>query len=229
MIKRILSKRLFTVVAVSLVAVLALAGVAFAVSYYHLDKTIDSTVTITEGGGPPGPTYYTLTVVANPVDGGVVTGGGSFVAGTYPVTGTANEGYIFTGWTGAVVDPSDPTTDVVLSADTTVTANFAPITEVTLYTDALCTTPIPADYIHNFGSVTEGGTPQNPLWFKADEITPESVNVVAVGLPEGATLGFLVGTPMNAIEGKPTTLALWLSGVPVGTYDFDMTVTGQNY
>lgn len=101
-----------------------------------------------------------------------------------------------------------------------------PPVEATLYTDALATVPIPGGYTHNFGTVDEGGTPQNPLWFRAAEITPGTINVTATGLPAGATIGFIVGTPMNSQPGKPCPLALWLSNVPVGTYNFSFTVTG---
>ena len=45
------------------------------------------------------PTYYTISVTANPTNGGTVTGAGSYVEGsTTTLTATANEGYTFTQW-----------------------------------------------------------------------------------------------------------------------------------
>ena len=73
-------------------------------------------------------TRYTLTAVANPVEGGTVTGAGDYAAGAM-VTLTANVtgGYKLTGWEGA---PEDATEDgltltfTMPAVPTTVTANF---------------------------------------------------------------------------------------------------------
>jgi hypothetical protein len=111
--------------------------------------------------------------------------------------------------------------------DATVTITAPPVVpvEVTLYTDALCTNPIPSGYLHNFGSVQQGGTPQNPLWFKAAEITPSSINVTDT--LAGYNVSFMVGTPINSMAGKPCTLAMWLpNDMAVGVYNFTITATG---
>lgn len=97
--------------------------------------------------------------------------------------------------------------------------------QVKLYTDALCTTEVSSSYLHNFGTVAEGGTPQLPLWFKASEINPTTVSV-SDDLA-GYDVQFLVGTPMASVPGKPCTLALWLPNtLPAGVYEFNFTVTG---
>ena len=116
-----------------------------------------------------------------------------------------------------------------IGATVTITAPEPEPTEVTLYTDALCSTPIPVGYIHNFGTVLQGGTPQNPLWFKAAEINPATIAIATTGLPGDAQVAFFVGTPMGGQPGQPCTIAMWLpSDLPAGTYDFSFTVTGTN-
>lgn len=66
---------------------------------------------------------YELTVVANPAEGGVVTGGGSYPYGTTTtITATANLGYEFTGWNDGILAASR---QVTVSGPATYTANFA--------------------------------------------------------------------------------------------------------
>jgi hypothetical protein len=49
--------------------------------------------------GPAPTTYYTITVTANPAEGGTVTGGGTYAFGqTVTLTATANIGYEFVNW-----------------------------------------------------------------------------------------------------------------------------------
>jgi uncharacterized protein (TIGR02145 family)/uncharacterized repeat protein (TIGR02543 family) len=76
---------------------------------------------------------YTLTVEANPVDGGVVTPTSpqSGIAPETPIeiSATANDDYVFVNWelvSGAAVfdDEDDAETTVILSADATIRANF---------------------------------------------------------------------------------------------------------
>lgn len=65
---------------------------------------------------------YELTVVANPAEGGVVTGGGSYQYGaTATLTATANLGYAFTGWNDGILTASR---QVTVAGNTTYTANF---------------------------------------------------------------------------------------------------------
>ncbi len=70
--------------------------------------------------------YYTLTLIANPTDGGTLTGAGTYEAGTsVTVTATAAAGYEFNNWTenGSVVSTSDSYT-FTISGDRTLVANF---------------------------------------------------------------------------------------------------------
>jgi len=115
--------------------------------------------------------------------------------------------------------------DKTIPADVTVEEEVVEIS-ADLYTDTLATKPFTGT--HHFGTVVEGGTPQSPLWFRAAEIAPSTVTATANGLPVGASLGYVVGTLMGGQPGKPCPLALWLNDMPVGTYNFTITITGSS-
>ena len=71
------------------------------------------------------PTNYTLATAASPAAGGTVTGGSSYASGTVAtVTATPATGYSFTGWSGDLTGTTNPTT-ITMSANKSVTANFA--------------------------------------------------------------------------------------------------------
>lgn len=82
------------------------------------------------GGTPGGPTTYTLTLSANPSEGGTITdntAAGPYAAGTaVSVTATANNGYQFVNWTvGGNEVSTDATFNFTMpSANTTLVANF---------------------------------------------------------------------------------------------------------
>lgn len=68
---------------------------------------------------------FTLTSIANPIAGGIVTGGGTYDAGTpVIVVATPNPGFIFVGWSGACSGVGE--CNVIMDTDKTATANFAP-------------------------------------------------------------------------------------------------------
>ena len=65
----------------------------------------------------------TVTVIANPTQGGSVTGGGTYhYLDTATLVATANSGYTFTGWNDG---NTDNPRQIVVTANTTYTANFA--------------------------------------------------------------------------------------------------------
>jgi uncharacterized repeat protein (TIGR02543 family) len=72
-------------------------------------------------------TQYQLTIAASPAGAGTVSpaSGLFYDAGAgVPITATANAGYTFTGWSGAVASASSLSTMVTMSGAQTVTANF---------------------------------------------------------------------------------------------------------
>ena len=75
------------------------------------------------------PVDYTVTLTANPAEGGTVSGGGTFVQGTpMTVTATANEGYVFSNWTeNNTVVSTDASYTFTLAGDRDLVANFTEI------------------------------------------------------------------------------------------------------
>ena len=95
------------------------------------------------------PQNYTITVSANPTQGGSVTGGGTYQEGqSCTVSATANNGYVFTNWTenGNVVSTSARYTFTV-NGNRTLVANFTQQN----YTISVSANP------NNGGTVTGGG------------------------------------------------------------------------
>ena len=106
---------------------------------------------ITVGGGG---TSYTISVSANPANGGTVTGGGTYNQGqSCTVTATANNGFTFTNWTenGSVVS-SQANYTFTVTGNRTLVANFQGQTQN--YTITVSANPT------NGGTVTGGGTYQ---------------------------------------------------------------------
>ncbi len=69
---------------------------------------------------------HLIEVSANPVEGGTVTGGGSYAQGaSHTVTATANTGYTFTNWTenGTVVS-TEPNYTFIVGQERSLVANF---------------------------------------------------------------------------------------------------------
>ena len=106
---------------------------------------------INVGGAPQ---TFTITVSANPTNGGTVTGGGTFNQGaSCTVSATANTGYTFTNWTenGNVVSTQANYTFTV-NSNRTLVANFQ--AQPLNYTISVSANPT------NGGTVTGGGTYQ---------------------------------------------------------------------
>jgi uncharacterized repeat protein (TIGR02543 family) len=65
-----------------------------------------------------------ITVQANPSDGGIVSGGGTYAVGSsQQISASANSGWTFTGWSDGSTD--NLYTIIVPASDTTYTANFS--------------------------------------------------------------------------------------------------------
>ncbi|MBI4902150.1 MAG: Ig-like domain repeat protein [Acidobacteria bacterium] len=74
-----------------------------------------------------------ITTTANPTAGGSVSGGGWYVAtGVIPIAATANSGYRFTGFSGALSGTANPQ-NLTLRDPATVVANFAPAAQPALF------------------------------------------------------------------------------------------------
>ena len=69
---------------------------------------------------------YTITVSANPINGGTIAGGGTYYQGdNCTVTATANEGYTFINWTENGVEVStEPSYTFTVTDHRTLVANF---------------------------------------------------------------------------------------------------------
>ena len=96
------------------------------------------------------PNEYTISVSANPSNGGTVSGGGTYQQGqSCTVTATANSGYTFTNWTenGSVVSTNASYTFTV-NANRTLVANFT----AQSYTISVSASPT------NGGTVSGGGS-----------------------------------------------------------------------
>jgi uncharacterized repeat protein (TIGR02543 family) len=88
----------------------------------------------------------TLTVFANPGNGGIVSGSGTYADGSQQqISATANPGYVFTGWSDSVT--TNPRTVTVPPGGVTYIAEFSP-------TDLLVVVADPT----NGGTVSGGGT-----------------------------------------------------------------------
>src|SRR5207253_1808931 len=98
-------------------------------------------VTVFTNGIPSDSKYvvvslYTISVSASPSAGGTVSGGGGYASGSsVTVTATPNSGFGFVSWTEnqSVVSTSSSYT-FTAGANRTLTANFAPIIQVTVKT-----------------------------------------------------------------------------------------------
>ena len=100
------------------------------------------------------PSSYTVSVLANPTEGGTVTGGGTFQEGqTCTVVATANTDYVFESWTdnGNVVSISNSYTFTV-NSNRNLVANFSHVVPPTIYTISVSANPAAG------GTVTGGGT-----------------------------------------------------------------------
>lgn len=77
---------------------------------------------------------YTLTVLSAQPDWGIVSGGGSYAAGTeVEIVATANDGFNFNHWSDDTNNHNAVRT-LTLSSDTIIYANFSPRPEIGIYT-----------------------------------------------------------------------------------------------
>ena len=99
---------------------------------------------------------YIITATANPIEGGTVTGAGSYTEGsTCTLTATANTGYNFTNWmkNGTVVS-TNPTYSFTVTEDASYVANF----ELSGYTITATANPVEGGTITGTGNYNYGAT-----------------------------------------------------------------------
>ena len=120
-------------------------------------------------------TYYTITLLANPVEGGTVTGGGTYLEGsTCRAHATANPGYTFTNWTenGNIVSTS-ANLNFTVNGNRTLEANFVQ--------------EQPEQYVITVNEPTEGGT----VTVDQNEATPGAIITITVNEDDGYQLDTL--------------------------------------
>ena len=98
---------------------------------------------------------YNLTVSASPADGGTVSGGGLFAAGSSNmVTASANGGYEFINWTqGGIVVGTSSNCTILLNGEETLVANFLPA-----YTLEVSASPAGGGTVSGGGTFVQGAT-----------------------------------------------------------------------
>ncbi len=180
---------------------------------------------------------YTLGVSVAPNEGGAVTqtpaadcnNGTQYTAGTtIYLTGTANPGYAFGGWSGAAVG-NDPNRSVMLDSDKTITATFA--------------TPAPNDGIG--AAITVGGSFKLflPLiikgspttnaqsgggWFTSHRPRPAAVAVVYDGFIDTTNSTGTAGDPLTCEAGAGTH-SVWYIYNATANGLLTLDTTGSNY
>ena len=99
----------------------------------------------------------TLSITSSPQEGGTTTGAGNYAADSHvSVTAVAQPGYKFVGWTGGNVDsPEQTETQVTLSSNIELVANFETLEE---YTVSVLANPTLAASVIGSGSYLEGTT-----------------------------------------------------------------------
>jgi hypothetical protein len=98
---------------------------------------------------------YDITVAANPMEGGTVSGAGTYNHGAVAnLTATANEGYTFSNWTrGADVVSNSQTYNPAVTADADYVANF----EQVIHEITVTVTPAGSGTVTGAGSYVHGG------------------------------------------------------------------------
>ena len=105
---------------------------------------------------PPSPQQYTISVSANPSNGGSVSGGGTLTQGaTCTITATANTGYTFVNWTknGNIVS-TNATYSFVVNETAEYIANFS----INTYTISASADPTAGGSVSGAGTFNHGAT-----------------------------------------------------------------------
>ena len=181
----------------------------------------------------PIPTSYTITVSADPSNGGTVSGGGTYLEGaTCALTASPNTGYIFDNWTknGAVVS-SNPSFSFTVTESASYVAHF--IVQTNNYTITASADPVAGGSVTGAGNYEQGAvctltaTPNTGYafvnWTKNGTVVSTNASF-SFNVSENASyvahfsiLTFTVSVSADPLEG----------GVVIGggTYDYGAMVT----
>ena len=127
---------------------------------------------------------YTIAAIANPTNGGVITGAGAYYENqTCTLTATPNVGYVFANWeqAGDVIS-NDPTYSFTVSGDAEFTANFTALTNHSINCTASSEGSILVDKATAFQgeTVTIGTQPADGYSFSSWTVTDANNNPITV-------------------------------------------------
>ena len=178
--------------------------------------TMSTNKSVTANFAAISPTTYTLTTAASPAAGGSVSGAGTYASGTVvTVTATAAAGYTFANWSGDASGTSTSTT-VTMSANKSITANFAVIPPTT-YTLTTAASPTAGGTVSGGGTYASGtaatvtATPAAGYIFvnwSGDASGTNTTTTVMMSANKSATANFQLsggGTTTIRIEDNATT------------------------
>ena len=159
------------------------------------------------------PTTYTISVSASPSAGGIVTGGGTFAAGSsQTVSATPNSGYTFANWTenGSVVSPSASYT-FTLNGNRNLVANFT----LNTYTIAVSASPSAGGIVTGGGTFAAGtsqtvsATPNSGYTFvnwteNGSVVSPSANYTFTLNGNRNLVANFTLGTYTIAVSASPS-------------------------
>ncbi len=184
--------------------------------------TVTANATYTANFGEQSVTYYTITTTANPSNGGTVTGGGTYPAGsTALLTAVPNAGYEFSAWQDG--NTSNPRT-ITVNGNATYTANFAQVS----YTITTVAMPVAGGTVSGGGSYTYGqhatltatanGGYSFNRWSDGSTSNPRTVTVTgnatytAIFTQNGGNNYTITVVPNNAAWGSTTGSGIYPQG-----------------
>jgi hypothetical protein len=159
-------------------------------------------------------TQYSLTTSANPAAGGTITAGGWVDAGSVvTMTATANAGYHFTGFSGALNGTTNPQ-NLTVTAPASVTANFGPTTQPPAISSA-STSAFTVGLAGSF-NVIATGIPSPTL---------SESGALPAGITFNPSTGVLSGTPAAGTAGTYSITFMASNGVsPNAVQNFSLVV-----
>jgi len=101
---------------------------------------------------------YTVTTISNPINGGILFGGGQYNQGdTVTITATANSSFEFVNWTENNIVESDTNFYVfIIDTNRYFVANFVPLYTDTIYTVTTVANPTNGGVVSGGGQYTQG-------------------------------------------------------------------------